>query len=521
MDTWPGHLRPDRSLRVLDDGRVLVGGSPLTVLRFAEPVDLDDVHAPAVVARLVDLGMAHPVPAAGPFIASDVTAVIPTYDEPVRLQHSLDALATEGTGVAEVIVVDDGSRDPSAIADVVARGSGTVPVRLVRRSTNAGPAAARNLGLAEVTTPLVVFLDAGCAPTIDDADPATPLADRSRRAGWLDPLLAHFADPTLALVAPRVVAGNRTSSTPPSGGGRRRAGWMSRVVASYEAHRSPLDLGTEPARVAPRTRVPYVPTACVVARARTRCVRSVGSTRPSSWAKTSTWSGGSARPHHLGGCASSQPPGSLPTRATRLGAFLRRRVDYGTSAAPLARRHPGALAPVSVSPWSATAWGLVAVGAPTAGLAVGGASIALLARRLAHLPDPWHEAARLAGVGNLAAGRLLADATRRVWWPMAGLAVAVGPRPLRRAVTVAFVVPPLVEWWRTRPEVDPASYLVLHLADDLAYGAGVWIGCLRERTIQPLLPDLRAGRVPRSRVTTGLTRPRARRLGAARSEASR
>ncbi len=184
---------------------------------------------------------------------------------------------------------------------------------------------------------------------------------------------------------------------------------------------------------------------------------------------------------------------------TRLGAFLRRRVDYGTSAAPLARRHPGALAPVSVSPWSAAAWGLVAAGAPTAGLAVGGASVALLARRLAHLPDPWHEAARLAGLGNLAAGRLLADATRRVWWPMAGLAALAGPRSLRRAVTVAFVVPPFVEWWRTRPEVDPASYLALHLADDLAYGVGVWIGCLRERTIQPLLPDLRAGRVPRAR----------------------
>ncbi len=520
MDTWPGHLRPDRSLRVLDDGRVLVGGSPLTVLRFAEPVDLDDVHAPAVVARLVDLGMAHPVPAAGPFIASDVTAVIPTYDEPVRLQHSLDALATEGTGVAEVIVVDDGSRDPSAIADVVARGSGTVPVRLVRRSTNAGPAAARNLGLAEVTTPLVVFLDAGCAPTIDDADPATPLADRSRRAGWLDPLLAHFADPTLALVAPRVVAGNRTSSTPPSGGGRRRAGWMSRVVASYEAHRSPLDLGTEPARVAPRTRVPYVPTACVVARG--DALRAVGGFDETLLVGEDVdleWRLGEATPPWR---VRFEPATRVvaDTR-TRLGAFLRRRVDYGTSAAPLARRHPGALAPVSVSPWSATVWGLVAVGAPTAGLAVGGASIALLARRLAHLPDPWHEAARLAGVGNLAAGRLLADATRRVWWPMAGLAVAVGPRPLRRAVTVAFVVPPLVEWWRTRPEVDPASYLVLHLADDLAYGAGVWIGCLRERTIQPLLPDLRAGRVPRSRVTTGLTRPRARRLGAARSEASR
>ena len=70
MGAWPGRLVPDRSLRVLAGGRVLIGGSPLTVLRFADPVDLDDLQSPAVIDRLVDLGMAHPAPTVGPWDAA-------------------------------------------------------------------------------------------------------------------------------------------------------------------------------------------------------------------------------------------------------------------------------------------------------------------------------------------------------------------------------------------------------------------------------------------------------------------
>ena len=30
--------------------------------------------------------------------------------------------------------------------------------------------------------------------------------------------------------------------------------------------------------------------------------------------------------------------------------------------------------------------------------------------------------------------------------------------------------------------------VALHVADDVAYGAGVWVGCARERTLVPLIP---------------------------------
>jgi hypothetical protein len=70
--------------------------------------------------------------------------------------------------------------------------------------------------------------------------------------------------------------------------------------------------------------------------------------------------------------------------------------------------------------------------------------------------------ARLAALGTLRSGRVVADALTRHWWPLA----LAHPRT-RLAL---FTKPPLA------------------LLDDLAYGAGVWAGCARHRTVDPLLP---------------------------------
>src|SRR5690606_1062386 len=85
-----------------------------------------------------------------------------------------------------------------------------------------------------------------------------------------------------------------------------------------------------------------------------------------------------------------------PVRPT-LAAWLRQRHDYGSSAAPLAARHGGAVAPLTVSGWSAAAWGLVLAGAPLSGVALGAATTAALVPRLRGLRHPVREALRLAG----------------------------------------------------------------------------------------------------------------------------
>jgi hypothetical protein len=177
-----------------------------------------------------------------------------------------------------------------------------------------------------------------------------------------------------------------------------------------------------------------------------------------------------------------------PSRATASG-WLRQRFDYGTSAAPLARKHGAAVAPLAMSPWSLLSWTLEGLGFPLTGAAIGAGTTALLAPRLKGLRDPWTEARKLAGAGHLHAGAAVAEAVRRAWWPLAAGAAVVSRRA-RRGVLAAAVIPPLVEWRQQRPPLDPAQWVTLRLLDDVAYGAGVWAGCVRERSLAALRPAL-------------------------------
>jgi hypothetical protein len=132
---------------------------------------------------------------------------------------------------------------------------------------------------------------------------------------------------------------------------------------------------------------------------------------------------------------------------------------------------------------------LVLVRRPIAGAAVGVGTTLLLVRRLGALAHPWQEAFALAGRGHLAAGRLSADAARRTWWPLA-LPLALAWRRARPGVAAAFLVPPLVEFVRTRPRMGIGRWMVARIADDMAYGAGVWKGVARARSLKALAPDL-------------------------------
>jgi GT2 family glycosyltransferase len=73
------------------------------------------------------------------------------------------------------LVVNDGSTDRTA--EIVSRYAG---VRLITQA-NAGPAAARNLGAVEARGELLLFTDDDCVPM----------------PGWLDAMLAPFADPAV------------------------------------------------------------------------------------------------------------------------------------------------------------------------------------------------------------------------------------------------------------------------------------------------------------------------------------
>jgi glycosyltransferase involved in cell wall biosynthesis len=79
--------------------------------------------------------------------------VIPAYNEARRIRRVIDA-ARRAPGVVEIVVVDDGSTDHTAL---VAQASGA---RVVKLPENRGKGAALRAGAEDAQAPVLVFLDA-------------------------------------------------------------------------------------------------------------------------------------------------------------------------------------------------------------------------------------------------------------------------------------------------------------------------------------------------------------------------
>ncbi len=87
-----------------------------------------------------------------------VTVIIPAYNAETLVADAVTSALEQLNVLGQVIVVDDGSTDRTAeiVASIAAVDSRLVLIR----ATNGGPARARNLALAETTTPYVSWLDA-------------------------------------------------------------------------------------------------------------------------------------------------------------------------------------------------------------------------------------------------------------------------------------------------------------------------------------------------------------------------
>jgi mycofactocin system glycosyltransferase len=433
--------------RLTDD--LWFGGTPPRVVRLTEAgrrAWRDLQHGPVasrtagmLARRFTDAGLAHPVPPAGSI--DGVTIVIPVHERATDLTRCLAAL-----GAAHpVIVVDDASRDAAAIGRVCARFG----AMLIRRERNGGAGAARNTALAHVRTEFVAFVDSDCEPP----------------AGWLPPLLAHLADPLVAAVAPRIAA--RAGDT-----------WSGRYTTAH----SSLDLGDAPARVAAGSRVSYVPTAALVVRRAVLADMPFDETLRVGEDVDLIW-----RLNAADWRVRYAPAVQVAHREpTTWRGLLARRFRYGTSAAPLAQRHPGDLAPLVLHPWPTVTVAGVLTRRPLVAAVGFAASVLSMARALRRADVPTDGVVAAMARATVQTGLGIGRYTTQFMAPV--LVAGLVARRTRFAAGALLLGPVLTAWAPDRRRLDPVRFTVGRLADEVAYGAGVWTGCVGARIAAPLRP---------------------------------
>jgi len=448
----------DSSWRRPANGNVVLAGSPLklfslsqagqTIAECIERAQTLPAGHEVLTERLLDAGAIHPIPSTGDsdrFALNTVTAVIPAYIRTAQEAETLKSLVASCSALHGVVVVDDCS--PHALPDLGA-------ARVVRLEKNSGPAVARNAGFAHVTT------DFGACIDVDVAISNTTISQ----------LLPYFADDKVALVAPRVKSRASTN-----------------FLGEYEVTASVLDMGESEARVCSGTRVSYVPSAMWLCRtAALRSVSGFDESLRSGEDVDLVW-----RLNNAGWRCRYQPQAEcshLP-RAT-LQQFVQQRMSYGESAAPLAKRHTGKLAPAKFNMWQASTWLLVLLGMPFIALGVAVASSAATAKKLRRFPQLHDESIRISLHATAKSAQTAAHAISRVWWPIA-FVLAIFSQRLRVLFIAAALGPAVYEWWTKRPHLDVVRFALLKMLDNAAYGAGVWKGVIATRNAAPLIPTVK------------------------------
>ena len=118
----------DDSARRVDDGTVLIGGSPLSIFRLSDTGarvlerliggEPPPHGAERLTERLLDAGAADRRPERGPFTVADVTVVIPVHDGDVAYGLRLHV---QGRQLAHLTGADHGHAAPGEVPENLAR----------------------------------------------------------------------------------------------------------------------------------------------------------------------------------------------------------------------------------------------------------------------------------------------------------------------------------------------------------------------------------------------------------------
>jgi mycofactocin system glycosyltransferase len=457
-------LAPQVELVERDGGSFLVAQAPLCVLRLnralvelvrrgqegpltaatqGEAVVLEQLAAKGFVERLRSV-------AQQPAVLPTVSVVIPVKDRAEELQRCLASIARIDypQELLQLIVVDDGSKDLSAM---VARQSGALVVP--SGGTGRGPAAARNVGARAATGEILAFIDSDCTAS----------------AGWLAELLPAFSDARTVAVG-GLVDGMCTAS----------------AVDRYEAVMSSLSLGARERSGNTGDDTFYLPSCNLLVR-RTAFL-GVGGFADSMHVGEDvdlTW-----RLRDEGWTIAYLPVGRIyHEHRSSLRSFMARRFDYGTSEGLLQLLHPHRRKRMVIPPPLALLLALFLL-APFTGwwsLLVAGGVLTVdttlvrlrFARRGLPLGLPVLLSGRLRALGSLLY-YLCYHLVRYYAMPLMVLSFIA---PLFWAVFVVVLCCAAgVDFAVRKPHLSFWRYAGIYLLEQIAYGAGVFWGCLSRKS---------------------------------------
>jgi mycofactocin system glycosyltransferase len=396
--------------------------------------------------------------AVDPQFVPSITVVIPTLDRAEDLDECLAAIRGVDYPAQrlEVIVVDDGSADPAAMARVAAEHG----ARLLTNEGNRGPAYSRNRAAEVAGGDILAFVDSDCVP------------GRS----WLRDLTPFFAWDRVGAV-----------------GGRTLGYYTESRLDRYEEVSSPLDMGRHLQLKAQGPDSFYVPTCNLLVRRSTydavgglRQDLRVGEDVDLCWRLRAT-----------GAYLVYAPEGIVRHKhRNRLGTMLRRRAQYGTSEATLHALHPDKRKRFPLAP------------EPLATVALVSIALLRLKPRLLLLglaPPLWDGMQRRSRLRRAGVHTSEAALWKSVFRGHLSMLYFVyfhltryylGPLTVAGAVAPGFwalegaaaVYSAGVDYITRRPRMSFPRYLAFYVAEHAAYQAGVVKGCLRAGSFRSYLP---------------------------------
>jgi mycofactocin system glycosyltransferase len=415
---------------------------PLTPASAAEAKVLEQLVAKGFVERIRRV-------AEQPAALPTVSVVIPVKDRAEELTRCLASLA-------RLDYPQENSRSSSSTtaAATTRRRWPASPTRsLSPRGTGRGPAAARNVGASVATGDILAFIDSDC----------------SASAGWLAELIPAFDDPDMVAVGGRV-DGMCTAS----------------AVDRYEAVMSSLTLGSRERTGSGGNDTFYLPSCnLLVRRSAFLAARGFDDSMHVGEDVDLTW-----RLRDAGWTIAYLPVGRvLHEHRSSVRSFMSRRFDYGTSEGQLQVLHPQRRKRLVIPPLLALVLALCLLAPlagwwpllPAAGLLMADAAAIRLriTRRGLPIGLPALLAGRLRALGSLVY-YLCYHLVR--YYSTVLFAIALALPPFWAVFIGALGVAAGVDYAVKKPRLSFVRFAGIYLLEQIAYGTGVFWGCLRRKT---------------------------------------